>query len=841
MTTLTAPTPVPNAAAKSQLARLMATENITVEFEAKAQTASFNMESRVLILPVWKDLADDALDMLIGHEVSHALHTPAGAKPLMDACNAIDPKNPMVAKDYLNVVEDARIERMIKARFPGLKRSFAEGYRDLLKRDLFGLKKIGNVADLPLIDRINLQYKIGWLIEVPFSSAELPLAQRVATTITWDDVVALSKEIYEYAKQNQKQDPNKDGDSDQSDGEEGEEGAGAGGEKRESKEESESDSVPSEQDDGDDQDDGDEEKGSNSESDSDADEESDSTGEGEEGTNDDADEDGTEGGEDSRPSDKDADASDDDDSESDSDDGAANGKNHDESESSDSPAPSSKTLKSMEQGLQGLVDTAAPTIYYADLPSIDKGFVIPLKKTQESLREWVKAFSVNPAALTAAYASWKTNNAGAVQVLATEFDRRKAADAHKRTAIAETGSIDPNRLHAYRIAEDIFLQNAYVKEGKNHGIVLLLDMSGSMGGIFHDTMIQLVTLAHFCRRVNVPFVFYGYSDRNDKGMPREPSFKKTSFGAESTPTRLFTLLSDGMRMNEFVEQSSLLLLASVSAGGTPREDHPTWKALSALQYRRPWNPPEWMMLDNTPTNGALLGMAEVIEEFKRVKRVQIANLIVLTDGEPSDDLCNLNSSAYYAKNPADPNDPNKWTRWSKVRTLWRDAKRRKEYAATRKYPNYMGGTDEYALGREQQSGRLMDIIRDRTGAKTICIHLMTKRMGGKHGAELAVKAAKDAIERNDPKTRRDAEMAIRAKVEKAWADNEWIGIPMGNGFNEYIIVRTDVKEEEWDLDEVDMTSKSGLRDLRKTFTKSMAATRSNRPLLTRVADLISKN
>ena len=836
MTTLTAPTPVPNAAAKSQLARLMATENITVEFEAKAQTASFNMESRVLILPVWKDLADDALDMLIGHEVSHALHTPAGAKPLMDACNAIDSKNPMVAKDYLNVVEDARIERMIKARFPGLKRSFAEGYRDLMKRDLFGLKKIDKIADLPLIDRINLQYKIGWLIDVPFTAAELPLAQRVATTITWDDVVALSKEIYDLAKQQQKDQDKKDGDSDQDDGEDGEEGAGASPESKEGEDESESDSVPSDKDEGEEDDDG-EGKSSKSDADSDADEESDSEGEGDEGDNADADEDGTEGGEKSRPSDQDADS--DNDSDSKPEEGESNGKPN-VSETSDTPAPSSKTLKSMEQGLQGLVDATAPTINYADLPSIDKGYVIPLKKTQESLRQWVKAFNTSPAVLAATYGAWKTNNAGAVQVLATEFDRRKAADAHKRTAIAETGSIDPNRLHAYRIAEDIFLQNAYVKEGKNHGIVLLLDMSGSMGGIFHDTMIQLVTLAHFCRRVNVPFVFYGYSDRDDKGMPREPSFKKSSFGAELVRTRLFTLLSDGMKQNEFVEQSSLLLLASVSAGATPREDHPTWKALAALNYRRPWHPPEWMMLDNTPTNGALLGMPEMVEEFKRVKRVQIANLIVLTDGEPSDDLVNLNSAAWQAKNPC-PSDPNEYRRWSKVRTVWRDVKRRKEYVATTKYPNYTGGMDEYAKNREEQSALLMDIVRDRTDAKTICIHLMTKRTGGKHAGYIAVKAAKKAIDsKTDPKARRATTEAIQEKVEKSWADNDWVGVPMGLGFNEYIVVRTDLKEEAWDIDEVDMTSKSGLRDLRKTFTKSMAATRANRPLLTRVADLISK-
>jgi len=809
----------------------MATENITVEYDSSAQTASFNMESRLLTLPVWKDLSDDALDMLIGHEVSHALHTPAGAKPLMDACNAIDSKNPMVAKDYINVVEDARIERMIKARFPGLKRSFAQGYRQLMERDLFGIKG-KTLADLPLIDRINLQYKIGWLVEVPFSSAELPLAQRVAKTLTWDDVVALSKEIYDLAKK-QSQDQNQGGDSDQSDGaegEEGEEGLGASKDKQQGEEEeTDADSLPSDEDEGEDEDG--ESNGTDNDSDSDADEESDSTGEGEEGENEDA-EDGNVGGESKSDTDMDADAADSDDA--DSKEGDSKG-DPEESKSTDNPAPMSQTARATEQALGKMVDTTAAKVYYADIPDPDKGYVIPLKEVQKSLREWTTASSGVTVA-NAAYAAWKTNNAPAVQVLATEFDRRKAADAHKRTAVAETGALDPNRLHAYRIAEDIFLQNAYVKDGKNHGIILLLDMSGSMGPIFHDTMIQLVTLAHFCRRVNVPFSFYGYTDRDDKKIVREPSFKKTSFGAESIRTRLFTLLSDGMKQNEFMELCGMLLLASYSAGGGLPETHPTSKAVASLNWRKPYYPPEWMALDNTPTNGALLGMPYMVEEFKRVKRVQIANLIVLTDGEPSDSMTQWNYTAAAAKNPN--ND-----RWNngRIRVVWRDTKRRKEYAATYTYTGWDKTKHEYELSRDDQGSTLMQIVRDRSDAKTIGIHLTSKRNGAAYAREISGRLVKG--ESKDPKENQifaAARLAVQEKTEDFWSDNDWVGIPMGKGFDEYILVRTDVKSEDWDLDEVDMNSKSGLRDLRKTFTKSMAATRANRPLLTRVADLISK-
>ena len=62
---------------KDILARCMATEDIRVEHRADAPTAYFDTKNRVLGLPVWKDMDSSMYDMLVGHEVSHALHTPA--------------------------------------------------------------------------------------------------------------------------------------------------------------------------------------------------------------------------------------------------------------------------------------------------------------------------------------------------------------------------------------------------------------------------------------------------------------------------------------------------------------------------------------------------------------------------------------------------------------------------------------------------------------------------------------------------------------------------------------------------------------------------------------------
>ena len=60
---------------KGNLARLLATENLIVEHK-QTPTAYFNVDSRVLTLPKWDKASDTVYDMLVGHEVGHALFTP---------------------------------------------------------------------------------------------------------------------------------------------------------------------------------------------------------------------------------------------------------------------------------------------------------------------------------------------------------------------------------------------------------------------------------------------------------------------------------------------------------------------------------------------------------------------------------------------------------------------------------------------------------------------------------------------------------------------------------------------------------------------------------------------
>ena len=193
----------------SAFARLLATENIRVRHLAEAETASFDVVDRVLTLPKWRNMSEELYDMLIGHEVAHALWTPgdlAEDGEHLAAAVEIDPDNPMRAMGFLNVVEDARIERLIKDKYPGLRRDFVSGYRWLWDNmDLFQtvIEEQGGVSNMMLTDRLNLHFKLGimGILAIPFfTDEERSFVSRIEGAETWDDVMDITRDLYEHEK-----------------------------------------------------------------------------------------------------------------------------------------------------------------------------------------------------------------------------------------------------------------------------------------------------------------------------------------------------------------------------------------------------------------------------------------------------------------------------------------------------------------------------------------------------------------------------------------------------------------------------------------------------------------
>ena len=425
-----------NTAAKDILARLLASENLTVQHDHKAETAYFDTKNRVLCLPVWQDMDSFMYDMLVGHEVSHALFTPADGWQEYVGDDVNSPLRHMC----LNICEDARIERKIKDKFPGLRRDFAKAYKILHDRDIFGLDG-KNVSEMPLIDRINLYYKgeIYGQMTVPFTKEEYAYITRLDDATSFEDVIEVARDLYDVTKEEQDQKT-----QDQVQSEIGEDsvgaGAGAGGSNSE-KGESEDSGMSA---------------GAGGEGDED----------GEQGTKGAA---GQDGEEDSGAS---ADDDTDDGESADSTDGdaAQNGDtgddlSYDSYEDGHMPGNTQQDYESAKKSLRD--SESAPWSYY-DIPKSDLSkIVISPERIAELWSNYWKTVSTTSISKTCPTVpnefiesnktlhDFQSRAKPIINHMVQQFQQKQAADASKRSHVAKTGVLDTTTMINYRWSEDI--------------------------------------------------------------------------------------------------------------------------------------------------------------------------------------------------------------------------------------------------------------------------------------------------------------------------------------------------------------------------------------------------
>ena len=176
---------------KSQLAKLLATENITVQ-QNNVKTASFDVVNRILTLPIFKTDSKDVTDMLVAHECAHALYTPTNGWKKHADDNEL--------RSYINVLEDCRIDKKIQKKYPGVVNNYLNGFEILNRQNFFGLKDKDYNKDLMLIDKINVYYKSSQNLKFDFSTLDKIWLRKVEGLKTFNDVVKLAKEMLDWQK-----------------------------------------------------------------------------------------------------------------------------------------------------------------------------------------------------------------------------------------------------------------------------------------------------------------------------------------------------------------------------------------------------------------------------------------------------------------------------------------------------------------------------------------------------------------------------------------------------------------------------------------------------------------
>ena len=554
-----------NIQSKSILARLLADEDLSVRHDMAAPTAAFDLQTRTLILPVWENMSASLYDMLVGHEVAHALYTPSDRWQKDIQSIATDYGLPYgTVQQYANIVEDARIERAIKAKFPGLRRDFLSAYVDLMGRDLFDLKG-RSIADLPLIDRINLEFKVGLHAgqQIPFDAAESVWVDRVSKAGSWEDVLDIVTDMLrEIIGNGENTESDSSSDTESSDGDEQntQPQGGEGGEG-----ESDEDSG----------------QGSGSAAD-----------EGEEPA---------------------ADSS----SDSDSD----GGQDEAQSQTASQSVPESITDDAFGKVVDHLrVDN--PSSYThddMDLPEIDMNAV--LIDWQQIHRELNKAWlgDANKGRCDVRAREFIAHSKPVVNVLVKAFEMRKSADAARRVQIHKSGVLDTVKMMNYKWSEDIFRRTSTVRDGKNHGLVMFLDWSGSMADSLIETIEQLIQLSMFCRKVNIPFEVYAFSSMAPALFGKgSSSYKNTNDNHNYYPNfTLLNFLSSKMNRQQF--DAALLNVYALAMANDYDSD---------IRLYGSGN----FGLGSTPLNEALLAAMTIVPEFQKANRIQVVNTVFLTDG-----------------------------------------------------------------------------------------------------------------------------------------------------------------------------------------------------------------
>ena len=817
---------------KSLLAKLLASENLTVE-HGNYETASMDVKNRILRLPIWKEMSGSLYDLMVLHEVGHALYTPE------DGWHESASAKGRGYKSFLNVVEDARIERKIKDKYPGGRRSFTDGYLDLIKKDFFGIRDI-DVNELNLIDRINLHFKGGTLHDIEFSDEEMEFVEKVSKTMTWDDVVRVTDELYEYAKDHES-------DTDMSDHSSM---SMEFGEDEENDSDSEMESMEGEDSSSDDFDNfmdelmkrgleaGEEEK-----------EESGGMTAENEGENEGPEEEGNSSGSGSEKSDEESNdstsASGSDSDEEGKDEGgsfgsgAGRGKpDFDSIGRTDTLDPKSFTDENFRSREGELVETSDYKIEYGNLPIADTSkIIIDYKEIQSLIRNHYSKrdddvsksgnYSEEDLQLkkaTEKFVEFRTVNKKTVEYLAKEFEMKKAADAHSRTLTANSGIIDTSLLHTYKYNEHIFKKINVTADGKNHGLVMVVDWSGSMGNNIKGTIEQMMVLVMFAKRVNIPFEVFLFSDSYPSEIRKSEGRGHASWAHKDggkngdliiSAHHLLNVFSSRMRANELHEA---YINMTAIAQAYDRDNYYGYR----YGYR---TYPGELSLGGTPLNDSLMAMNTFIPEFKSKNGVQIVNLIYLTDGDSSggchvwDRFTRMEKSydgemverSYETKNIS-----NRYSySGGSQKTIIRDTVTKKDYEMDNHNNNY------YVYSRNSMTNTLVEILRDKHGVNVVNFYVIPS---------FKRRDAVDFIPKDSDIT--------ADKVVANWRKEGYIIAKNYGGWSELYLIRggksLSVEESVFEVKE---DAKKG--EIKRAFSKLNKGKLKNRLVLSKFVDMVA--
>jgi len=735
-----------NRESKNIFARLLATEDITIRHDPSLDTAYFDTNKRILALPVLDNMDDDVYDLFVGHEVGHALFTPAfNEEDMLRKMREVNEKNPYVAKMCLNMVEDARIEKAMRKKYPGLSKSFRAGYSKLWELGFFGedSKEIREkFSELVIIDRLNLHYKgtIYGIQNFELSELDQSFVDRIDQAKTFDDIIPICIDILKHMEIPEKEE-----------------------EKQEETEQQVNVSSSS---------------GSGN-----VEEEETKSGEDSEGNEEES---STNSGEGS----------------------SSAGLNYKESTSFNQPKEKPKTDENdaLSKYVQEVNKKSNKNVeyYYNNIPEPNlKRIIVPYKVI---LEDFVRLFdeeiyhdnktsdySVQESYnFDTEYKNFLAKNKSICHSMSMCFKRKQQADVFRRTQISKTGRLNMDLIHTYRYNDDLFKSANIVPNGKNHGIIMYLDWSGSMSSNISETIEQLMSLVLFCRKSGIKYQVFAFTD-NAFDINSNESFWEN----ESETTYRFSgfhlldLFNSEMNNKEHDIAMKGMVFLSNYLGYKKRLGFRNFSRF--LEYFKKYN------LSGTPLNETIIAAIDIEKNFQRKHNCQIMNTVFLTDGE-SGGLGFSYPSGY----------------------SWSYSTKKKQYL---EYKSKTYDIDHYY----GNSIKFMEIFKDNTNSRLIGIYLT-----------YGVSAVARNIARQAPDDPRDFDKNIMEEAAKNFKKNSYAEIP-NDPYDFYYIMKSNAEAIGFDdvFDGIDASKKN--TQIITQFVKNIKKRSCSRIVLNTFAEVVAKD
>jgi hypothetical protein len=507
----------------SIFARALATENLSFSFDPTAETASFDVKQRHLVMPVW-NVSETVQTMLIAHEISHALWTPyEESEAILEAAEK-QGYNKTLLQRLANIVEDVRIEKLMKEKYPGTRRDFFLGYKEIVDKDMFSFSKM-DIPNAHLTNRLNLHFKWGvpGFLDVPFSREEQEIVDAVDAVETFPEVYEVAKRLYDHPSM------------------------------KSIREEMQKEQSP--------------------------------------------------------------------------------GKGQGEMIEGEGATDFSQLSGGKKDGKV----YSHPTITISPIKDMNRAIL----STDFLLAQFEKENGKRPLNMEN-YRKFVKDSDAFVRQLASQFDRRKAADEIRRERPKQTGMLNLDRLHQYRTHDDLFISKIVKQEGKNHGIVFLLDFSGSMSQRLQDTLLQVIQLVWFCEKVKIPFEVFSFTDihpthiyGNNEYRKMVSEMEKRGMTHDEIREQVYLSSVNPKPTSVRYEDTALVNLASSRDSAAKRERLLAFLYESMLSDTRSLSAPDCLNLQGTPTVEAVAIASQFMQDWVQKQNIQIPTFMLVTDGQPN--------------------------------------------------------------------------------------------------------------------------------------------------------------------------------------------------------------